>query len=103
MREAFEFIDVETVIQRARLELYRDNIGGALELLESAAATHHDPRYTGEIASIRRHLAHVESRDAYLDAQERQYRGLRGRLSLKYLERQFRVLIGRKTKKLVAR
>jgi SAM-dependent methyltransferase len=95
--------DVDAVIQCARLELYRDNIPGALELVESAAAAHPDPRYAAETASIRRHLAHVESRDAYLDAQERQYRGLRGRMSLKYLERQFRVLTGRKTRKLVTR
>jgi SAM-dependent methyltransferase len=96
-------MDVEAVIQRARLELYRDNIDGALALVESAAGAHPDPRYAEEIAGIRRHLTHVESREAYLDAQERQYRGLRGRLSLKYLERQFRVLIGRKTRTLVAR
>jgi SAM-dependent methyltransferase len=103
MTEALDCSDVDAVIQRARLELYRDNIGGALDLLESAAAMHPDPRYDEETAGIRRHLTHVESRDAYVDAQERQYRGLRGRLSLKYLERQFRVLIGRKTSKLVAR
>ena len=98
-----DFADVDGVIQRARLELYRDDIAGALGLVESAAAAHPDPRYAREIADIRRHLTHVESREAYLDAQERQYRGLRGRMSLKYLERQFRILIGRKTRTLVAR
>ena len=100
---AGDFSNVVAIIQRARLELYRDNIDGALALVESAAGAHPDPRYAEEIAGIRRHLAHVESREAYLEAQERQYRGLRGRLSLKYLERQFRVLIGRKTRTLVAR
>lgn len=103
MADASDVADVEAVIQRARLELYRDNIAGALDLLESAAAERPDPRYADEIAGIRRHLTHIESRQAYLDAQERQYRGLRGRMSLKYLERQFRVLIGRKTRTLVTR
>ena len=103
MPDPDDFTDVDGVIQRVRLELYRDNIAGALDLTELAAAAHPDPRYAAEAADIRRHLAHVESRDAYLEAQERQYRQLRGRLSLKYLERQFRVLIGRKTRKLVDR
>lgn len=103
MAEGLDFADVEAVIQRARLELYRDNIEGGLELIESAGAAHPDPRYAEEAAGIRRYLTHVESREAYLDAQERQYKGLRGRLSLKYLERQFRVFIGRKTRALVAR
>jgi len=101
--DPFDLADVDGVIQRARLELYRDDIAGALGLVEAAAAAHPDPRYAEEIAGIRRHLAHIESREAYLDAQERQYRGLRGRMSLKYLERQFRILIGRKTRTLVAR
>jgi 2-polyprenyl-3-methyl-5-hydroxy-6-metoxy-1,4-benzoquinol methylase len=103
MADTFDFTDVEAVIQRARLQLYQDDISGALELLDSAAAAQHDPRYVEEAASIRLHLAHVDSREGYLDAQERQYRGLRGQMSLKYLERQFRILIGRKTRKLVAR
>jgi SAM-dependent methyltransferase len=101
--EALDFGDVDGVIQRARLELYRDNIDGALGLVETGARAHPDPRYAAEIASIRGHLTHIESREAYLEAQERQYRRLRGRLSLKYLERQVRVLIGRKTRALVAR
>ena len=103
MADAPDPTDVDALIQRVRLELYRENIGGALALVESAAALRPDPRYAEEAAHIRRHLTHVASREAYLEAQERQYLGLRGRLSLKYLEKRFRVLIGRKTRKLVAR
>jgi SAM-dependent methyltransferase len=103
MAAPLDFTDVEAVIQRTRLRLYQDDIPGALALVESATAVHHDPRYAEEAASIRRYLAHVDSREGYLGAQERQYRGLRGRMSLKFLERQVRILIGRKTRKLVAR
>lgn len=103
MPDAVDFADVGGVIQRVRLELYRENIGGALAVMEEAAAAHPDPRYTEETDGIRRRLTHLASRAAYVEAQERQYRGLRGRLSLRYLEKQFRMLIGRKTRKLVGR
>lgn len=103
MPEAPEFTDVDGVIQRVRLELYRENIGGALALVESAAAAHPDPRYAAEAESIRSRLTHLASRDTYVEAQERQYHGLRGRLSLRHLEKRFRMLIGRKTRKLVER
>ena len=103
MPDAPDFGDVEGVIQRVRLQLYRENIGGALALVESAAAAHPDPRYAAEAESIRSRLTHLASRDAYVAAQERQYRSLRGRLTLKHLEKQFRMLIGRKTRKLVQR
>ena len=98
-----EFADVDGTIQRIRLELYRENIQGALALVEAAAAAHPDPRYAQEAEGVRRGLAHVQSREAYVAAQEAQYHGLRGRLSPRYLEKQFRVLIGRKTRKLIAR
>jgi SAM-dependent methyltransferase len=98
-----DFSDVEGTIQRARLELYRENIQGGLELLDAAEAAHPDPRYQAEAEGVRQRLAHMQSREAYLDAQEDQYRQLRGRISLRYLETQFRVLIGRKTKRLVER
>ena len=103
MTDAIDFADVEGTIQRVRLELYRENIQGALALVEAAAAAHPDPRYAQEAESVRRGLAHVRSREDYLAAQEAQYRRLRGRLSLRYLEKRFRVRIGRKTRKLVAR
>ena len=103
MSGARDFADVEGTIQRVRLELYRENIQGALALVEAAAAAHPDPRYATEAEGIRRGLEHVQNREAYLAAQEEQYHRLRGRLSLRYLETQLRVVIGRKTRKLVAR
>jgi SAM-dependent methyltransferase len=103
MPQAFDFADVEGTIQCARLELYRENIQGALALVEAAAAAHPDPRYATEAEGIRQNLHHTLSREAYLAAQEAQYHRLRGRLSLRYLEKRFRVLTGRKTRKLVAR
>jgi SAM-dependent methyltransferase len=101
--DALDFADVEGTIQRVRLRLYGEDIEGALTLVEAAAAAHSDPRYTSEADDVRRRLYHVQSREAYLAAQEAQYHRLRGRLSLGYLEKQLRVLIGRKTRKLVAR
>jgi SAM-dependent methyltransferase len=98
-----DFSDVEGTIQRVRLESYRENIEGALVLIDAAAAAHPDPRYVTEVESLRQRLVHLQSREAYLAAQEAQYHRLRGRLSLRYLETQLRVLIGRKTRKLIAR
>ena len=98
-----DFSRVDEAVQRIRLELYRENIEGALALAEAALAAHPDPRYAAEAEGIRRGLAHVRSREAYIGAQDAQYSRLRGRLSLRYLDKQLRVLIGRKTRKLVAR
>ena len=103
MAEAPDFSDVEDTIQRARLQLYRENIQGALDLLDAAARAHPDPRYVTEAEGVRQRLMHVQSREAYVAAQEAQYHRLRGRLSLRHLETQFRALTGRKTRKLVAR
>jgi SAM-dependent methyltransferase len=95
--------DVEATIQRVRLELHRENVGGALELVEAADRAHPDARYRAEAVQIRSFLAHLSDRDAYIAAQEGQYHGQRGRFGLKYLERRFRMLTGRKTRKLVER
>ena len=103
MPEPVDFSDVEGTIQRGRLELYRGNIQGALAAVDAAAVAHPDPRYVTEADGIRRHLVHVQSREAYLAAQEARYHRPRGRLSLRYLETQLRMLTGRKTRKLVAR
>jgi SAM-dependent methyltransferase len=95
--------DVDAVIQAVRCELYRENIYGALEIVEAARSAHPDPRYVEQATRIRSWLTHLQSREAYVEAQERQYHGLRGKLGLKLLEKRIRVLIGRKTRKLVAR
>ena len=95
--------DVDGVIQSVRFELYRENIYGALEILEAAHAARPDPRYAEQAARIRSWLGHLQSREAYVAAQEQQYKGLRWRMGLKLLEKRIRMLSGRKTRKMVER
>jgi SAM-dependent methyltransferase len=95
--------DVDATLQAARLQLFRENIGGALELVQAAHAAHPDPRYADLVAKIRGWLSHLGSREAYLAAQEAQYGRLRWRASLKLLEKHVRIMLGRKTRKMVER
>ncbi|MGH7275989.1 MAG: class I SAM-dependent methyltransferase [Candidatus Rokuibacteriota bacterium] len=95
--------DVDAVIQSVRFQLYRENVHGALEILERARAEHPDPRYAEQAARIRGWLTHLESREAYVDAQEAQYRRLRWKAGLKLLEKRIRIWFGRKTRKMIAR
>ena len=95
--------DVDAVIQSVRFELYRENIYGALEIVEAAQAANPDTRYAEQAARIRSWLTHLESREAYVDAQEEQYRRLRWKAGLKLLEKRIRMLVGRKTRKLIER
>ncbi len=90
-------------MQAVRLQLFRENIGGALELVQAAHAAHPDPRYAEQAAKIRGWLSHLGSREAYLAAQEAQYQRLRWRMGLKLLEKRIRILLGRKTRKMVER
>lgn len=95
--------DYDRVMQAVRFQCYRENIYGALELVESAHARHPDPRYAAEAARIRSWLTHLDTRDAYIGAQESQYRRLRWRAGLKLLEKRIRMALGRKTRKMVER
>jgi SAM-dependent methyltransferase len=95
--------DVEATLQEVRLQLFRENIGGALELVQAAHAAHPDPRYAEQAAKIRGWLSHLGSREAYLAAQDAQYQRLRWRMGLKLLEKRIRILLGRKTRKMVER
>jgi len=95
--------DVDATMQAVRLQLFRENIGGALDLVDAAHAAHPDPRYAEQAAKIRGWLTHLGSREAYLAAQEEQYRRLRWRAGIKLLEKRIRILLGRKTKKMVER
>jgi len=90
-------------MQAVRFQCYRENISGALELVEAAHASHPDPRYAAEAARIRSWLMHLGSRDSYIGAQESQYRRLRWRAGLKQLEKRIRMALGRKTRKMVER
>jgi SAM-dependent methyltransferase len=95
--------DVDGVMQAVRFQCYRENIYGALELVEAAHARHPDPRYAAEAGRIRSWLTHLDSRDAYIGAQESQYRRLRWRAGLKLLEKRIRMALGRKTRKMIER
>jgi len=95
--------DVDGVIQSVRFELYRENIYGALEIVEAAHAARPDPRYAKEAARIRSWLGHLQSREAYVAAQEQQYKGLRWKMGLKLLEKRIRMLSGKKTRKMIER
>ena len=103
MSEGTDPRDVEATLQAVRLQLFRENIGGALELVQAAHALHPDPRYAEQAAKIRGWLSHLGSREAYLAAQEAQYRRLRWRMGLKLLDKRIRILLGRKTRKMVDR
>ena len=98
-----EAADVEGVIQSVRFELYRENIYGALEIVEAAHAARPDPRYAEQAARIRSWLGHLQSREAYVAAQEQQYKGLRWKMGLKLLEKRLRMLSGKKTRKMIER
>lgn len=98
---ALDLRNVDGVLQAVRFQLYRENIHGALEVVEAAHAAHPDPRYREQAERIRSWLTHLESREAYIAAQEGQYRGLRWKVGLKLLEKRLRILLGRKTRKMI--
>jgi len=92
---------VADVIQRVHLEQYRDNIDGALRLLREAYAAHPDPQYLALERRITAGVKHLDTRETYAEACEQYYWGKKGRPSLRHLERDLRILLGWKTKKLV--
>lgn len=102
-RRQFDPLDTEGTIQRVRLELHRDNLDGALEMLREAYAVFPCTRYSAEIARIREWLAHLRSREAYVAAFERHYRSTRTDLRPRMLDRAVRTLTGRRTRKMVER
>jgi len=95
--------DPDAVLQAVRFELYRENIYGALEMVAAAHAAHPDPRYAEQATRIRSWLTHLASREAYISAQDQQYRRLRWRMGLKLIEKRIRMLLGRKTRKMIER
>jgi SAM-dependent methyltransferase len=95
--------DVDAVIQTVRFQLYRENVYGALEILERAQREHPDPRYTEQATRIRSWLTHLVSREAYVQAQEAQYKRLRWKAGLKLLEKRIRIWLGRKTRRMIER
>jgi SAM-dependent methyltransferase len=101
--EALDPCDVDGVVQAVQLELYRGNAFGALAIAEAAQAAHPHPRYAEQAARIRSWLRHLDDRRAYVDVHEREYRALRWKPGLKRLEKQLRILLGRKTRKMIER
>ena len=97
------YADVDAVIQAVRFELYRENIYGALEIVEAAHRAHPDPRHAEQARRIRSWLTHLDSREAYIRAQDEQYRRLRWKAGLKLLEKRVRIWLGRKTRKMIER
>jgi len=95
--------DPDAALQAVRFELYRENIYGALEMLEAAHVAHPHPRYAELTARIHSWLTHLASREAYVSAQDEQYRRLRWRIGLKFIEKRIRMMLGRKTRKMVER
>jgi len=94
-------LDTEGVMQRVRLELYRDNLEGALWMLSEAYAVFPSPRYSAEAARIRAWLRHLRGREAYTAAYERYYRVVKRGWGPQMLERAFRTWTGRRTRKMV--
>ena len=94
-------LDTEGVMQRVRLELYRDNLEGALEMLGEAYAVFPSPRYSAEAARIRAWLGHLRSRETYTAAYEQYYRSVKRGWGPQMLERAFRTWTGRRTRKMV--
>ena len=93
----------DPVMQRVRLELFRDNLSGALDILESARQSSSNPAYDAEMARIRSWLAPLARRDTYAATYERYYRRVKYSSWLKVVERRLRTFIGRKTRRLVER
>ena len=56
--------DPDAVLQAVRFELYRENIYGALEMLEAAQAAHPHPRHSDQIERIRSKLNTHSSSEA---------------------------------------
>jgi 2-polyprenyl-3-methyl-5-hydroxy-6-metoxy-1,4-benzoquinol methylase len=102
-RRQFDPLDTEGTIQRVRLELHRDNLDGALEMLGEAYAVFPCTRYSAETARVREWLAHLRSREAYVAAFERHYRSTRTGLRPRMLDRAVRTLTGRRTRKMIER
>lgn len=102
-RRLIDPLDTEGTIQKVRLELYRDNLEGALEILANAYGTFPSPRYSAEAAKVRGWLAHLQTREAYVTAYEKYYQSVKLGLGLQMLDRAFRTLTGRRTRKMVER
>ena len=94
---------MDPLLQQVQLLLYRDDLKAALDLLDDAHARTGNPVYKEHAERVRGWMEHLQSREAYAAAYEDYYYGLKGRWSLKHVERDIRVFLGMKTRKLVNR
>src|SRR3989454_11787318 len=78
-------------------------VPGHVSLLEQANVAEGELRYAARAAQIRSWLQHLSRPQDYAAVYERFYEERKGRFSLKRLERDLRVLLGRKTWKTVQR
>src|SRR3989442_13895440 len=95
-QRALDFADVPHVLERADFELYRDDVPGALSLLEQAYVATGALRYAARAAQIRSWLQHLSRPQDYAAVYERFYEERKARFSLKLLERDLRILLARK-------
>lgn len=93
----------DAVMQQVRLELFRDNLAGALDILAKARLSSPSPVYEAEMARIRSWLAPLARQEAYAETYERYYRRVKHASWLKGLERRLRTFTGQKTRRLVER
>ncbi len=96
-------VDHDEIVQRVRFELWRDNVAGALDLLDVASRHDARPTFAAEASEIRSWLRHLDSRAAYAAAYERYYEQVKRFTGFRRLELALRMWSGRKTRKLVAR
>lgn len=94
---------IEKILQQAHVELWRDNLEGALDLLDRANAECEDNRIATAAREIRSWTSHLESRKTYAEAYERYYERVKGFTGLRRLEQAFRIASGRKTRKTISR
>ena len=91
----------DDIVQRVRFELWRDNVVGALDLLD--VASRHDLPLAAEASEIRSWLRHLDSRAAYAAAYDHYYEKVKRFTGLRRVELGLRTWSGRKTRRLVAR
>jgi SAM-dependent methyltransferase len=106
--ETLDFKDVAGILAHADFQLYCDDVPGALAVLDQAYAATQDRRYATRAAEVRSWLQHLARPAEYTSVYAQFYATRRGRFSLKRfslkrLERDFRILLGRKTRKTVER
>jgi 2-polyprenyl-3-methyl-5-hydroxy-6-metoxy-1,4-benzoquinol methylase len=94
---------MDPLLQHAQLLLYRDDLKAALDLLDDAHARTGNPLYKEHAERVRGWMDHLRSPQAYAAAYEAYYYRLKGTWSLKHLERDLRVFLGMKTRKVVQR